>query len=211
MDSDRAPLDCRGKSTSGGNRTPNRRFWKPVLYQLSYARKLASHDVSFDSPPNFSLTGRSENSNSPGCKRINGRRNSSPIGTRPHGDITSLLARFFVWCMLAVAPTVLLQLKTIRASSLLLNAVIALSTLAALEPDIFPHDRTPALCRGVVKMSRDELGSWLLQLDNSPAHENAATRAPGMGERPLSGDRGLRGKRTIEGGVPREHSSRTSS
>lgn len=28
-------------STSGGNRTPNRRFWKPVLYQLSYARKTA--------------------------------------------------------------------------------------------------------------------------------------------------------------------------
>src|SRR5947209_8491464 len=25
-------------STSGGNRTPNRRFWRPVLYQLSYAR-----------------------------------------------------------------------------------------------------------------------------------------------------------------------------
>src|SRR5271166_7185075 len=29
-------LPCR--STSGGNRTPNRRFWRPVLYQLSYAR-----------------------------------------------------------------------------------------------------------------------------------------------------------------------------
>ena len=28
------------RSTSGGNRTPNRRFWKPVLYQLSYARIL---------------------------------------------------------------------------------------------------------------------------------------------------------------------------
>ena len=26
-----------GRSRSGGNRTPNRRFWKPVLYQLSYA------------------------------------------------------------------------------------------------------------------------------------------------------------------------------
>ena len=26
------------RSTSGGNRTPNRRFWRPVLYQLSYAR-----------------------------------------------------------------------------------------------------------------------------------------------------------------------------
>ena len=26
----------------GGNRTPNRRFWRPVLYQLSYARKAAS-------------------------------------------------------------------------------------------------------------------------------------------------------------------------
>jgi len=27
-------------STSGGNRTPNRRFWRPVLYQLSYARSV---------------------------------------------------------------------------------------------------------------------------------------------------------------------------
>lgn len=26
------------RNTSGGNRTPNRRFWRPVLYQLSYAR-----------------------------------------------------------------------------------------------------------------------------------------------------------------------------
>src|SRR4051794_22173884 len=26
------------RSTSGGNRPPNRRFWRPVLYQLSYAR-----------------------------------------------------------------------------------------------------------------------------------------------------------------------------
>ena len=26
------------RNTSGGNRTPNRRFWKPVLCQLSYAR-----------------------------------------------------------------------------------------------------------------------------------------------------------------------------
>jgi hypothetical protein len=25
-------------STAGGNRTPNRRFWRPVLYQLSYCR-----------------------------------------------------------------------------------------------------------------------------------------------------------------------------
>ncbi len=24
--------------TPGGNRTPNRRFWRPVLYQLSYRR-----------------------------------------------------------------------------------------------------------------------------------------------------------------------------
>src|SRR5262249_53839962 len=29
-------------STSGGNRTPNRRFWRPVLYQLSYARNSSS-------------------------------------------------------------------------------------------------------------------------------------------------------------------------
>ena len=28
-----APLSS---SRSGGNRTPNRRFWRPVLYQLSY-------------------------------------------------------------------------------------------------------------------------------------------------------------------------------
>ena len=33
------PLDDGGlsfSSTCGGNRTPNRRFWRPVLYQLSY-------------------------------------------------------------------------------------------------------------------------------------------------------------------------------
>ena len=35
------PLDDSGVqafqlSTAGGNRTPNRRFWRPVLYQLSY-------------------------------------------------------------------------------------------------------------------------------------------------------------------------------
>ena len=29
----------RGRHTCGGNRTPSRRFWRPVLYQLSYARK----------------------------------------------------------------------------------------------------------------------------------------------------------------------------
>ena len=34
-------LSVSSTSTSGGNRTPNRRFWKPVLYQLSYARKTA--------------------------------------------------------------------------------------------------------------------------------------------------------------------------
>jgi hypothetical protein len=28
--------------TCGGNRTPNRRFWRPVLYQLSYARSTTS-------------------------------------------------------------------------------------------------------------------------------------------------------------------------
>src|SRR5687767_703922 len=34
------PLDDGGLlvHTCGGNRTPNRRFWRPVLYQLSYAR-----------------------------------------------------------------------------------------------------------------------------------------------------------------------------
>ena len=26
-------------STDGGNRTPNQRFWRPPLYQLSYVRK----------------------------------------------------------------------------------------------------------------------------------------------------------------------------
>src|SRR5437763_145888 len=25
--------------TAGGNRTPNRRFWRPLLYQLSYRRR----------------------------------------------------------------------------------------------------------------------------------------------------------------------------
>lgn len=30
--------------TSGGNRTPNRRFWKPVLCQLSYARREINHN-----------------------------------------------------------------------------------------------------------------------------------------------------------------------
>src|SRR4051794_29172253 len=37
------PLDDSGVfllSTAGGNRTPNRRFWRPVLYQLSYCRPI---------------------------------------------------------------------------------------------------------------------------------------------------------------------------
>src|SRR5438552_993249 len=34
----RIALGRSAPSTSGGNRTPNRRFWRPVLYQLSYAR-----------------------------------------------------------------------------------------------------------------------------------------------------------------------------
>ena len=32
------PGRLRAEGTSGGNRTPNPRFWRPVLYQLSYAR-----------------------------------------------------------------------------------------------------------------------------------------------------------------------------
>ena len=32
-------VSIRPKSTPGGNRTPNRRFWRPVLYQLSYRRR----------------------------------------------------------------------------------------------------------------------------------------------------------------------------
>ena len=28
--------------TPGGTRTPNRRFWRPLLYQLSYWRKVVS-------------------------------------------------------------------------------------------------------------------------------------------------------------------------
>src|SRR4029453_1207816 len=29
---------CKSSSTPGGTRTPNRRFWRPLLYQLSYWR-----------------------------------------------------------------------------------------------------------------------------------------------------------------------------
>ncbi len=34
-----SPRTAGSRNTCGGNRTPNRRFWRPVLYQLSYARK----------------------------------------------------------------------------------------------------------------------------------------------------------------------------
>src|SRR6266567_154184 len=33
---------CKSSSTPGGTRTPNRRFWRPLLYQLSYWRKVYS-------------------------------------------------------------------------------------------------------------------------------------------------------------------------
>jgi hypothetical protein len=77
---------------------------------------------------------------------------SPDIGERPHGPVNmssrSFLARFLVGRMLTVAPTILLELETISASGFFLDAVIAFPALATFEPDIFPHDRAPALCRG---------------------------------------------------------------
>src|SRR5476649_679241 len=39
---------------SGGDRTPNPRFWRPVLYQLSYTPKSVTHRAAptLDAPPN---------------------------------------------------------------------------------------------------------------------------------------------------------------
>src|SRR5882757_6837440 len=37
-----------GRSTAGGNRTPNRRFWRPLLYQLSYCRLFSAEKRGAD-------------------------------------------------------------------------------------------------------------------------------------------------------------------
>src|SRR6266478_6952754 len=53
-DEPRAPAKVKAENTPGGTRTPNMRFWRPLLYQLSYWRRLVSGPYSNSSSYSYS-------------------------------------------------------------------------------------------------------------------------------------------------------------
>ena len=92
------------RSTSGGNRTPNRRFWRPVLYQLSYARNGSRPRPASDRPAARDADGST--------RRIAGRA----------GDVTS--SAIPCEACASARAAVLLQLQPLGTTGLLLDPVV---------------------------------------------------------------------------------------
>jgi hypothetical protein len=110
-------------STSGGNRTPNPRFWRPVLYQLSYAR---------------SRSGRGQPVGRPST------REQRPDGRRSRGVHSRLLlSRLLVNRVLPLTSAVLLQLESLGTPCLLGGTVVTLTARGAFQPDVFAHRSQP--------------------------------------------------------------------
>src|SRR5512135_1862318 len=105
------PCDPAAPSTSGGNRTPNRRFWRPVLCQLSYARSERARRWSLRpaSPPTRADPRRRD----PATDRaFNGTAGGAELAAGPGLD-RSLLPRLLVRRVLPLAPAVFLQLQAV--------------------------------------------------------------------------------------------------
>jgi hypothetical protein len=101
-------------SRAGGTRTPDRRFWRPMLFQLSYCPR---------------QTGR------PGRRaRVPASRPEPAGGAGPRR-----LARLLVDGVTTVVPAVLLHLDALAVVELVLHRdVVAVLALGALEGDLHP-------------------------------------------------------------------------
>src|ERR1700733_208267 len=92
-----------GKRRAGGTRTPNRRFWRPVLYQLSYCPR---------QPPSGSFGWWPEPSDlGSNCRDYHRPRRGGPAG----------LAGLLVQGVLAVPAAVLLHLYALAVVVLVLH------------------------------------------------------------------------------------------
>src|SRR5258708_812794 len=83
-DEARAPGKVKLENTPGGTRTPNKRFWRPLLYQLSYWRSVF-RNLTLTLFLNLTLScqrGRSKSKMKIESKRRRRRRRSYFAGTR---------------------------------------------------------------------------------------------------------------------------------
>src|SRR5271169_2523434 len=113
----------------GGTRTPNPRFWRPVLHQLSYWPSLGWR--------------------SPRRAQRSRRARGSGLQTRPHAHQQALslplpLLRLFVGRVLATEAAVLGQLQPLGCLLLVLGrGVVPPLAIGALEDDVVSHSPLP--------------------------------------------------------------------